>query len=85
LQGIVCAVLQLYILALILRAVLSWFPVSPNSGLIPVLRGLDTIINPVLLPLRRVIPPIGMFDMSFLVLIIAVELVHGAVCGGSIL
>jgi YggT family protein len=77
--------LQFYFYALLLRAVMSWFPVSPGSGLIPVLRALDTIINPVLMPLRRVIPPLGMFDMSFLVLIIGVEVLHGAVCGGGLL
>jgi YggT family protein len=85
LRGILCALLQLYTLALILRAVLSWFPVHSDSGLIPVLRGLDTIINPVLMPLRRVIPPLGMFDMSFLVLIIVVEVVHSAICPGALL
>jgi YggT family protein len=83
LQTILCPLLQLYTLALILRAVMSWFPVSPNSGIIPVLRALDTIINPLLMPLRRVIPPAGMFDLSFLVLLIIVQIVHGAICGGA--
>ena len=70
--------LQLYVLALIARAVLSWFPVRPDSGLVPIIRALDSIINPLLMPLRRVIPPLGMFDMSFLVLIIIVEVVASA-------
>ena len=81
-QSLLCPLLGLYTLALIARAVLSWFPVSPGSGLIPVLRALDTIIDPVLQPLRRVIPRAGMFDLSFFVLIILVELIHGAVCPG---
>jgi len=82
---VICALLQLYTLALILRAVLSWFPVSPDSGIVGVLRALDAVINPVLMPLRRVIPPAGMLDLSFLVLIILVQVIHGALCGGSIL
>jgi len=80
----ICALLQLYTIALILRAVLSWFPISPGSGLIPVVRALDAIINPVLMPLRRVIPPAGMFDLSFIVLIIGVEIVHSAICHSTL-
>ena len=85
-MALICTLLGLYTLALIARAVLSWFPVSPGSGLIPVLRALDTIIDPVLQPLRRVIPRAGMFDLSFFVLIILVQVVHSALgCGGGIL
>jgi YggT family protein len=72
--GIVCAILNLYVLALIARAVLSFFPIRPDSGLIPVIRALDTIIDPILMPLRRIIPPAGMFDLSFLVLFLLIEL-----------
>ncbi|GAC1314265.1 MAG: hypothetical protein NVSMB12_07260 [Acidimicrobiales bacterium] len=81
-MGLLCTLLGLYTIALIARAVLSWFPVSPGSGLVPVLRALDTIIDPVLQPLRRVIPRAGMFDLSFFVLIILVQVVHGALCPG---
>ncbi len=80
---IICPLLELYTIALIGRAVLSWFPVSEGSAIVPVLRALDTVINPVLVPLRRVIPAAGMFDLSFLVLIIGVQILHGAVCGGG--
>lgn len=73
-MGVICLVLNLYLLALVVRAVLSFFPLRPDSGLVPVVRALDTIIDPVLLPLRRIIPPVGMFDLSFLVLFLVLEL-----------
>ena len=79
---IVCDLLQVYALILIVRAVLSWFPIRPDSGLIPVIRGLDKLIDPLLMPLRRVIPPAGMFDLSYFALIIIVYLVQAVVCGG---
>ena len=69
--------LQLYVLVLVARAILSWFPLRPDSALIPVVRAMDSLINPVLDPLRRIIPPAGMFDLSFLVLIIIVEVLAG--------
>jgi YggT family protein len=64
--------LRLYLLVLLIRAVMSWFPISPDSGLVPIIRAMDKIIDPLLMPLRRVIPPAGMFDLSYLVLVIIV-------------
>jgi YggT family protein len=80
---IICDLLQLYILLLIIRAILSFFPVRPDSGLVPVIRTLDIVIDPVLMPLRRIIPPAGMFDLSYLALFIIVEVVQSALCGGG--
>jgi YggT family protein len=83
--SIICALLSLYILLLIIRAVLSFFPLRPDSGLIPVVRTLDIVIDPVLMPLRRVIPPAGMFDLSYLALFIIVEVVQSILCSGRLL
>jgi YggT family protein len=79
---IVCDLLSLYTLILVIRAVLSWFPIRPDSGLIPVIRALDTVIDPVLQPLRRIIPPAGMFDLSYIALFIIIYLIQVAICGG---
>lgn len=73
--------LRLYLLVLLIRAVLSWFPVRPDSGLVPVIRAMDRIIDPVLMPLRRIIPPAGMFDLSYLVLVIVVWFVAARLPG----
>jgi YggT family protein len=67
-------ILQLYVLVLFLRAILSFFPLRPDSGLIPVIRTMDVVIDPLLMPLRRIIPPAGMFDLSYFVLVIIVEI-----------
>jgi YggT family protein len=66
---------EVYILILILRAVLSWFPYSADSRLNPVRRLIMTVTEPVLAPFRRIIPPVGMIDISFLVAIIVVEFI----------
>jgi YggT family protein len=64
---------QLYVLILLLRAVLSWFPYSADSPLNPVRRVIFVVTEPVLAPFRRIIPPVGMFDLSFLVAFLVVE------------
>ena len=79
---IICDLLTVYTLILVVRAVLSWFPIRPDSGLVPVIRGLDTVIDPVLQPLRRIIPPAGMFDLSYIALFVIIYLIQVALCGG---
>jgi YggT family protein len=66
---------QLYLLIMLVRAVLSWFPYSHDSPLNPVRRVVFTLTEPVLAPFRRIIPPVGMLDLSFLVAFIVVYLV----------
>ncbi len=79
----ICDLLQVYLLVLFIRAIMSWFPIRPDSGLVPVIRALDTVINPLLMPLRRVIPPAGMFDLSYIVLVIIIVIVQSILCGGA--
>ena len=70
-----CLIGQLYVLVLVARAIFSWFPISSDSALLPVVRFLHAVTEPVLLPLRRVIPPAGMFDFSFLVAFLIMQIV----------
>ena len=84
-MALVCELLTVYLLVLFARAVLSWFPIRPDSGLVTVIRVLDRIINPLLQPIRRVVPPMGMLDMSYLVLVIAVLVIKSILCGGAII
>ncbi len=61
----------LYLLLMLLYAVVSW---------VPSLRGrwsdyLAMVIEPVLVPVRRIIPPLGGLDLSFIVVIIVLQIV----------
>ncbi len=53
--------------AIFIRAILTWFPIDPSG---PIVRGLFAVTEPVLEPLRRVIPRIGMIDISPMVAIL---------------
>jgi YggT family protein len=61
-------VIQVFILALLVRALLSWVHVDPYH---PLVRFLYNVTEPVLEPIRRILPRTGMFDFSPLVAIIA--------------
>jgi len=60
---------QLLILLVIVKVILSYF-MDPYH---PLRRTLDNLVEPLLAPIRRVVPLIGMFDFSPLILIILVQ------------
>jgi YggT family protein len=62
---------QALIIVVIVSVVLSYF-MQPYH---PVRKALDTIVEPLLAPIRRVVPLIGMIDLSPLVLIILIQIV----------
>ncbi len=53
--------------AVVIRSLLSWFPVDPNNFLVVFL---VTVTDPILLPLRRIIPRLDMIDLSPMVAIL---------------
>ncbi len=67
---ILAVILQI---AIIGRALLSWFPVDPRSPLVSVL---NEITEPVLAPLRRVVPRIGMIDITPMVAIFVLYIIQ---------
>ena len=78
-MAIVAYIVEAYVFVLIARALLSWLPVRPGTPFASVVRALDAITEPVLRPIRRVLPPIragGMgIDLSIIVVIIVAELI----------
>ena len=76
---VLCALVTAYMVVLVVRAVMSWFPVRPGTPWATVYRVVLDLTEPVLAPLRRVIPPAGMFDLSLLVLFLALGIVRSAV------
>ncbi len=59
-------------IAIFVRAIISWFPIGQGNALVVIL---NQITDPILLPLRRVIPPIGMMDITPLVAIILLRVI----------
>ena len=78
-QDVVCALLIVYILILFGRMIFSWMPPT-SGGTATVARLLYDLTEPVLAPLRRVIPPVGMFDLSFTVLVFGLLILWQLVC-----
>jgi YggT family protein len=64
---------QILTLAIVARAFLSWVPLRPDH---PVAVVLTDITEPILAPLRQVIPRIGMIDITPLVAIILLQVIE---------
>lgn len=83
-MALVCIALQLLVILILVRIVLSWFP--PSSG------SFSTIVDLVyrstewlLGPLRRIMPPVRMggaaLDLSPMIVLIVIQLIVAKVCG----
>jgi YggT family protein len=77
---LVCAFLTVYMVVMAARAVFSWFPVRPGTALASINGILYELTEPVLRPVRRVIPPAGMFDLSFIVVFFLLVILRSIVC-----
>jgi YggT family protein len=68
--------LTVYLLLITIRIIFSWGSVSYTNR---VMRFLVNATDPVLLPMRRLVPPLGVFDISPLVVILIIYLLRTAV------
>lgn len=73
-MALVLSLLNLFSLAIFARAILSFFPISPSSPVAYIAQFLYRITEPVLAPVRRVLPPMGGLDLSPLVVIIGIQI-----------
>jgi YggT family protein len=75
---VVCLVFTLLTIAIFARAILSWFNMDPSS---PIIQVLNTVTEPILDPIRRIMPRLGMIDLSPLVAILLLQFVSSGLQG----
>jgi YggT family protein len=83
LRSLLCVVLQIYYLILIIRIVLSWVPSVPEP-IRPLARGVRALTDPLLIPLRGLLPSFRMgamaLDVSPILLFLAIVILQRVVC-----
>ena len=74
----ISALLQLYIVVIFVRVILSWFPISPGSAMASIYNVVYSVTEPVLGPIRRVMPSVGFggmgLDLSPIIVILLIQL-----------
>ena len=66
------AIAQLLVLLVIVSVILTYF-MDPYH---PIRRSIDSVVEPMLAPIRRVVPLVGMIDFSPFILILLIQLVR---------
>jgi YggT family protein len=69
--GLIFLVLQVFQLILLARVLLSWFPDLDRNN--PIIQFLYDVTEPVLQPVRQVLPQTGMIDFSPLVVFLGIS------------
>lgn len=70
--GLVAVAIWLLAMAIFFRAILSWVIRDPYN---PIMQALDLVTEPILQPLRQVLPRIGMIDISPMVALIVLVII----------
>ncbi|HYL27938.1 MAG TPA: YggT family protein [Candidatus Nitrosotalea sp.] len=70
LGDVLVKIVNVYTLLLLIYAVVSWFPDLRRGRWVYYLA---SVIEPVLMPIRRIIPPLGGLDLAFLVLLLVLQ------------
>ena len=73
------SLIQMYTLILIAVVLISWFPVPQDNT---VVRTLRMLTEPVLAPVRRLLPDMGGIDFSPVVVLLGLQFLGQALMGG---
>jgi YggT family protein len=80
---LICSLINVYYIVLFGRIILSWFPLQPGTAMASIASILFQLTEPVLGPVRRLIPSIGMIDISPIVVFFGLQILQSSVfhCG----
>ena len=82
--SVLCLLLQIYSLLILVRVVVSWFPISPDGSAAIISGFLSFATDPLLRPLRKVLPPIrfgsALMDLSPIVAFFGIALLQNFIC-----
>ncbi|MGD0983516.1 MAG: YggT family protein [Acidimicrobiales bacterium] len=74
-------VLNVFLFVLLIRVVLSYVPAPSGSALVPITRFFEAITEPVLRPVRRIVPPLRVggtaVDLSPIIVWFVILIVRG--------
>jgi YggT family protein len=85
-ERLLCLALTVFWIVLLVRVIISWVELAgvrpPATGpLRSAYELLFDVTEPVLRPLRKIVPPAGMFDLSILIAFVIIFVLRVAICG----
>ena len=79
-MDLLCSLIDVYYIVLLARVILSWFPMQPGTAMASIGSIIYQLTEPVMGPVRRIIPSIGMIDISPLVVFFGLRILQSAIC-----
>lgn len=83
-MSFICTLLSLWMFAVFVRIVLSWFPAPAGGALATMTNALGAVTDPVLNPVRAMLPPVRMggmgLDLSPMVVLLVGSLLLRLLC-----
>ena len=74
-QGnVVAQLIDLYTVVVFIAVIISWLGLPPHN---PVVRYTRMLTEPALVPIRKLLPPMGGLDFSPMVLLILLRIIRG--------
>jgi YggT family protein len=76
---LICTLLDLYLLVIFARILFSWIRVEPGTPVASIYSVVFNLTEPVLGPLRQIIPPVRMgmaaLDLSPIILLVVIRII----------
>lgn len=77
--SIINAIFTIFYLLILAHILLSWIrpnPYHPVWG--PIMRVVNGVMDPIMAPIRRLLPPLGGLDFSPMIVLVVARLIQGA-------
>ncbi len=79
-MDLLCSLISVYYIVLLARVILSWFPLQPGTPMASIASIVYQLTEPIMGPVRRVIPSIGMIDISPIVVFFGLQILQRIIC-----
>lgn len=83
-MDIFCILLTVYWVILLVRILSSWFPIPPSGPIRTVMDLVYAVTEPVLRPIRGLLPPVRMgamaFDLSPIIVFVIIQVLQFSIC-----
>ena len=79
-MDLLCSLISVYYIVLLARVILSWFPLQPGTPMASIASIIYQLTEPVMGPVRRIIPTIGMIDISPIVVFFGLRIIQSVIC-----
>lgn len=83
-MDIICTLLGAYLIIIFIRIILSWFPIAPGSAMEGVASLFYALTEPVMAPVRNMLPPVRLgavgLDLSPIIVLFGIQILRAFIC-----